>query len=801
MSSPQAAEPAPAADGPGKVDFLLATLWAALVAFALLITPISECGDSTFSTADFLNNLPATRVDPSWRALNQQLSDPVVEFVPWLEFSRSELAQGRFPLWNPHNGCGVPHWANFQSAVLSPFSLPYYVLPLKWALLASAFAKSFVAGFFLFLLLRALGLSHLACALGAVLFQASGHNALLIAYPHSGVIACAPAALFFVERMVAGGPVRKLSAGLVLSLVAMASAGHPETLFFGAAVVAAFASVRIVPRLRSNLACGGRLAGRIIGLCAAAALITMPLVLPFLEYVQHSPRAFGLESTGHVALGFADAERYLFPNFLGTPVLMKQFEAARPHPNYEIANLGYVGWLALVLALVSLPVALRSSRTLAFAVIALVWPFWAHDTFGLASGLASALGLGWIPSYVSQGAWALCIGVLAARGLHALFQGELPRWFVVTIVALGLAVLFLARSSALTTIEQLGSSHDGHTFGRGHVEMLTLSCCVAAATLLATLVKALSKVRGLVFPLLLVWAAPQNVNLLSAYQVAAPDALVYPKTEFLDAVAKAAAGERVLFLSQRGLPPHANQMYGLSFVSSYDALGIAEYNRLLGLLVEPRTSWQMPTKASRHALEVLGIRYVVVEEQMEAGGASWEGDLGELEEVARGNGQRLLRHASSRGRAWLAPRAEARPGPRKALFRTAEPDVDPYTSVIIGPEVPGGFEPRKAKLEPQGSVTIANETPQHLTLEVDTPVAQYLVLAHTRYPGWEATLDGETATILDANTAFMALDVPAGRHTIRFSYRPRSFRLGLLLAALGATLGILLSSFRRGNDG
>jgi len=121
--------------------------------------------------------------------------------------------------------------------------------------------------------------------------------------------------------------------------------------------------------------------------------------------------------------------------------------------------------------------------------------------------------------------------------------------------------------------------------------------------------------------------------------------------------------------------------------------------------------------------------------------------------------------------------------------------------VIIGPEVPDGFEPRKAKLEPQGSVTLASETPQHLTLEVDTPVAQYLVLAHTRYPGWEATLDGAPAPILDANTAFMALDVPPGRHSIEFTYRPRSFRVGLLLAALGAILGILLSAFRRANEG
>ena len=91
--------------------------------------------------------------------------------------------------------------------------------------------------------------------------------------------------------------------------------------------------------------------------------------------------------------------------------------------------------------------------------------------------------------------------------------------------------------------------------------------------------------------------------------------------------------------------------------------------------------------------------------------------------------------------------------------------------------------------------------PATFAANVDTPVAQYLVLAHTRYPGWEATLDGSPAPILDANTAFMALDVPAGRHSVEFTYRPRSFHFGLLLAGFGAILGILLSAFRRGNDG
>lgn len=49
----------------------------------------------------------------------------------------------------------------------------------------------------------------------------------------------------------------------------------------------------------------------------------------------------------------------------------------------------------------------------------------------------------------------------------------------------------------------------------------------------------------------------------------------------------------------------------------------------------------------------------------------------------------------------------------------------------------------------------------------------YLILADLAYPGWHATVDGLEAPILVADGVFRALALPAGRHEVTFTYRPR----------------------------
>jgi uncharacterized membrane protein YfhO len=57
------------------------------------------------------------------------------------------------------------------------------------------------------------------------------------------------------------------------------------------------------------------------------------------------------------------------------------------------------------------------------------------------------------------------------------------------------------------------------------------------------------------------------------------------------------------------------------------------------------------------------------------------------------------------------------------------------------------------------------------------------VLLDTYYPGWRAEVDGRRTPIRAANAAFRAVAVPAGRHRVRFTYRPASVLAGGLVSA------------------
>ena len=61
-----------------------------------------------------------------------------------------------------------------------------------------------------------------------------------------------------------------------------------------------------------------------------------------------------------------------------------------------------------------------------------------------------------------------------------------------------------------------------------------------------------------------------------------------------------------------------------------------------------------------------------------------------------------------------------------------------------------------------------------------------LVLHDLYYPGWTATVDGAMVPVLRTNLIFRGVAVPAGHHTVEFSFHP--FAGQNLLAALDCLL-------------
>lgn len=99
-----------------------------------------------------------------------------------------------------------------------------------------------------------------------------------------------------------------------------------------------------------------------------------------------------------------------------------------------------------------------------------------------------------------------------------------------------------------------------------------------------------------------------------------------------------------------------------------------------------------------------------------------------------------------------------------------------------------GFEPATKKDPVNSSVRVDEYAPDQVRLSVETDRPGFVFLSDNHFPGWEARLNGKKTKILRSWITFRAVEVPAGKSSVTFSYRPLP-----LWAAAFASVGISLA--------
>ena len=91
-----------------------------------------------------------------------------------------------------------------------------------------------------------------------------------------------------------------------------------------------------------------------------------------------------------------------------------------------------------------------------------------------------------------------------------------------------------------------------------------------------------------------------------------------------------------------------------------------------------------------------------------------------------------------------------------------------------------------------------------LTFEAETDDERLAVFSDIWYPGWQCTIDGQPADILRADYVLRAVVIPAGKHTIAFSFDPQSLHTteaiangALILLAVLLVVLIAVAVYRR----
>jgi hypothetical protein len=108
------------------------------------------------------------------------------------------------------------------------------------------------------------------------------------------------------------------------------------------------------------------------------------------------------------------------------------------------------------------------------------------------------------------------------------------------------------------------------------------------------------------------------------------------------------------------------------------------------------------------------------------------------------------------------------------------PDFQPGKTVLLGlhdwntlPHISGN-----------GTAKLISYTPNKITIAVQTDAQQVLFLSDTYDNGWTAMVNGKTATVLAADYAFRAVPVPKGESVVVFTYKPGSFRTGIIISII-----------------
>lgn len=759
---------------------------------------------------------------------------PLLQFVPWWHYAWQVLSSGHLPLWNPYLGMGAPLLANYQSALFYPPTWLYFLLAsmggvewMAWGQAPLVAAHLAWSGLGMLVLARRLGLGPLAQGVAGLSYGLSGY---LVAragfFSINSAAAWLPWVLFGLTAILEAVKPREKRRSLALLALFMGLqllSGHAQTTWYTLLLVGLWAVFRWIGmwrlgQSRQVLDSALRLS---LALLLALGLAAVQL-LPTAEYLMQSQRSaavdfdyalnysfwpwhllnflaaglFGSPATGDY-WGYAnyweDAVYVgVLPLLLALSALWASLRRKSPQVAAPGLQPGFIWFLWAVLG-ISLLLALgrftpiypwlyRHIPTFSMFQAPARWMLWAVFALALLAGIGAQRWrrpekrlLYWT-RLGTAGAFSILIGA----GLGWWLLGEVSPTFVRATAWLGLWCLGSGALSLLAppaAQAPLAGADQDETLAAGGYPRAWWSLAVAVWVMLDLLVAGWGLNPG--GPLSLFKPSPTTESVRTLAQggrLFIPQKqeywLKYVRFLRFDTFDPGEDWHNLRAVQM----PNTNLLDSLATVNNFDPLVPGRFNDWLAMLAEA------PPETDNSLLRLM--------------------DVGVVETMQRDQpyGVRFTSVTGGRRLRWV-PCQWSVSGPAEALQRMLNGEVDFDTQVLLeAPETaaPAGLSCATAFQTPQItpqtlSLTVDAGNPNLLVIDLDAPGAGWLVLSDVWYPGWQAWVDGRPAKILRANYLFRAVKVEPGSQQVVFSYRPLTFKFGLVcslccwlaLAALG----------------
>jgi hypothetical protein len=723
--------------------------------------------------------------------------DQTYQFYPWARFFRESVARGTFPLWNPYNYLGTPFFANPQTALLFPLNWSHLVLPLRYSFTLLFTVKLALALVGMFLWLRRLRLSPEASLAGAAIFGLSMHTIVSLAFPYGTVTVLLPWLLLSVVRLAEGVDRLRWSAAAGMATLTVL-AGQPQSALVALLAAAAFAAAALIrlPGDRLRRALGLASAG------LAALVLTAVQWLSSFEYlsesmVSHGPRIIksGYPYSPSCFLNL------VIPDFFGSH-LDGGFWG---FPGYHDMAF-YASILALLLAPLAVGLRSRTDRYLPATLVSGALALGVILGLPLWENLLDLPGFDLIRRSRMVPLLVFCLAELAARGLDAAaglgLRGRLVRLLPAAAATLGLGLAgliwfgpFLAeldpdrnvawnllRATALVLAGGGLLLAGGRWTSRGILVLLLID--------LAPLSHPLNP-RGSASwlyrePALAAELEGSPPRIFSTGQVFVPNSAMAAGLQDVRGY-DVMTPERLFRYMQRIDPTLGNAYRWLMNIDP-DRIGpetrlrrtigrwVEAHGEELRAYMERDSYWSVgATRIDDPAL----FRRLRIDYFLSTGGTAPSG----YEETDSAHSTIRVYRSDHAARARLFSDWVAVDGADAALDAVAT--LDPESAVVVEAALPSADTAEDAGSLPEPILlSWGAERVEYAVSGLNRPA---LLVVYDRYSsGWKAFLEGGgEPEVFRADSIFRGVHLPAGDHRVTFVYKPRGFRVGLVVSLAG----------------
>lgn len=781
-----------------------------------------------FSTVIFSNNILIQR-------------DLTRYFYPLRKFGTESIKNFHVPLWNPYISCGKPFLASLQTVVLYPISLVYYLLPsfdlaFNWYIVI----HFFLAGVFMYLLMRHWYCGNNASLISAIIFMFSGYLSSVVSMNTSlsGAVWLPLILLFFSKAMKTHRVVFILLTSVFLAVQFL---GGIPTPIYSTLWLLLFYLICVVwyeNYKNSILKDGVRSLIIFAVIIIIAFLISTFQILPFKELIGNSNLAGGrsIETISKWSLTPVELFGFIIPYIRGDI----NVPSGHLGPQEWLISF-YVGIPALIFTV--LLFILKPCRKSYFfggvflisLLIALgkytpVYPF----LCGFLPGLSN---MRYPVKFILLTTFSL--SVMGGMGFDALL-GEsreekkkvIVFWFlrIAFIFALLLGVLIFYWYEIGTFflgnyIKDKGITGDlfnQHVFVYlNDSKNLCQSFIVFVVSALLLIVFLKNKLRKSLFSCLFIIliigdliAVNMGINkVMDKRQFAlVPDTielLKEDKTLFRTYQTKEIweLNRQIFGLSysegmcerKKTFACNMAMDYGIFSTRGYGSIDVDYWYDFI-LFLEA-----LPIKAKLKLLGLLNVKYIISMNPIEEEGVSVV-YKGKIYSVTTIDGTRAYKFFYISSNPYYLPRAFLVPD---GIFVDDE-------SVILGIMENENFDPQRiVVLEgdkgAEGTLVkrdlfvdlgndkefakIINYEPDEIIIETRADEPKWLVLSDTYYPGWQVFIDGQKGYIYKADYFIRAVLVPGGEHTVKFVYNPASFKIGLIISIITILFILFIFAF------